>query len=369
MIDRGVLPWVPKGDPYVEDEQPSIWAQSGGKLSRTPRNYSSLSARRRAIFDADVEPDDDLRGRGVSLRTRTIPTAIMGSDERQVAACGSCRHERRRCSLKKPPTGPCTYCSKEGLECKLELSDIEEDIFPSHTVTGADEENPIMISSRREGTPGVVTTIQTNWTHPVDYKFNPLADRSKSCHFCEDFRYAIFGCGLINVSVIIPANSVSYEEMGDGHRAEGKEPTRICLFCAFKRLVVCKCPRHEMVDIGGLRETSFNFQDAYTELTASDSMARHQPPSNPWCSLCVSPAFYACGARQTCTKLGVPTVPGDQQRYGCGLLLCGACADAVRSHGMNRTKLREDMEKRKRKVRADIEFLFLGSHLHQAYSR
>ncbi|RVX75823.1 hypothetical protein B0A52_00180 [Exophiala mesophila] len=66
--------------------------------------------------------------------------------------------------------------------------------------------------------------IRTYWAHPIDFKCIP--SKNEACHFCTDPKYGMFGYGISDTAVLRRTGAV-YEEVGNGHRARGREATRI----------------------------------------------------------------------------------------------------------------------------------------------
>lgn len=202
------------------------------------------------------------------------------------------------------------------------------------------------------GLAGGTKTIRTNWVHPVDYRCKPEA-----CNFCQDFRYSIFGCGAVNIEVIQIEPGV-FEETGGGHREMGMAPTKICLNCSLERIAIAKCSRHEILRIDGCLEDDFDYPSYLNQIESSPY------PEHPTCSVCIKPAFFACATRQKEDPCGLPVMGGDHN--GCGLLLCGDCAEVVANYGLN-MKLLESNGKNSKVLRADRDFLLPGSDLWQAW--
>lgn len=194
---------------------------------------------------------------------------------------------------------------------------------------------------------GQTKIIKTNWAHPIDYRSKP-----EICDFCQDFRYPLFGCGAVTVEVIQLEPGV-YEEMGGGHRERGIAPTKICLNCSLERITIAKCSGHEILPIANYHEEEFDHPSFLSQITSSPH------PEHPTCSVCIKPAFYACGATQKEDPFGLSVT---EDANGCGLLLCRDCAGVVANFGLDMEYLEGFCESNKI-LRADREFLLPGSDL------
>ncbi|KIV80868.1 hypothetical protein, variant 4 [Exophiala sideris] len=242
--------------------------------------------------------------------------------------------------------------------------------YPFTTPVGGTKINPIVIDSP-PGSPhpsqssgdGKLLRIKTYWAHPIDFKLNP--SRTETCHFCSDFRFGIYGYGQLEVEVIRFPGTGGLEETGDGHRARGKEATRMCVLCALARLYISKCGVHRFrkMDI----VLSQKYLDLYSEQLLAESW---DPPlkkgAYSTCSLCPYPASWSCCADKTHDAYRRKLTPAAGKDRGCGLLLCNDCHVKVVTDG-GRLKAKPVVPAEKGRVRADIEFLFPGSALHQAY--
>ncbi|OAG38843.1 hypothetical protein AYO21_06874 [Fonsecaea monophora] len=200
-------------------------------------------------------------------------------------------------------------------------------------LAGLSRENPIVLDSPRsspEASPQNeestfrTFTISTPWAHPINFKY--LESLNKPCHFCEDFRYGIFGYGVISVEVIQFMEQPELQEMGNGHRAKGKEATRISE----------ELHRKYITQLTG---------DSYPQGPA----LRHGV--YPTCSLCSNAALWSCCADQRVDKY-LRKLNDGQVRMDRGVL--------------KRTTVQEVDGYDCR--RADMEFLFAGSLLHKAWA-
>jgi hypothetical protein len=220
-------------------------------------------------------------------------------------------------------------------------------------VPTASKSDPIVIDDSDDQLASQTKMIKTDWAHPIDYRSRPEA-----CDFCKDFRFALFGCGTVHIEVIELEPGI-YEEMGGGNREKGMEATEICLNCSVGRLGIAQCPAHEILPIDGCLEEFFDSQSFVSHLAASNA------PDHPFtlCSICIQPAFYRCGTKQTEDPFGLPIMA--ENETGCGLLLCRECAGVTARRGFKLDSFDEFAQK-SQIFRADRDFLFPGSDLWQA---
>jgi hypothetical protein len=137
-------------------------------------------------------------------------------------------------------------------------------------------------------------------------------------------------------------------EIKDGHQDEGKEPSRMCWYCATERLQIMRCRHYDIAPMMHHMDpqTPYSAESAFQNL--AQARAALQEPSSrcygqpfpeadhQWCSLCQEPAFWSCDSNQTFQVDAQGTIiqqigPVD---IGCGLFLCNYCARHVkRFHG------------------------------------
>ena len=370
LLDEGICSLESEGRRRAEDEKPSLWAQGGRSFSRIPRSSFCSAARRLPILgpDADDENDRSIPNCGLGLRTRTIPTKRVGRGVRRLTKCLPCRLSGSRCGLKKSSTAHCMPCRKAGVECVPDLLDNSGE-KKERLAPGISHDDPSSIMSSSSEVCRNTRWIDTNWSHPMDFKFKvDTRNPTKVCHFCSDYRYSITGFGLKRVEVIVEENGYTYHEMGDGHREAGVEPTNMCIRCALGRFAICRCANHAFTRY---RTTYDNNQllSAWAHLFDSNGLTRDPTAAESWCHFCLIPATHACRARQECDLFGKPLAPGAPVKSGCGLLLCVSCVGHVEEFGIeDRERLEEAIQERRiGKVRADMEFLFAGSDMHKAY--
>lgn len=345
LADKAIGPLDHEGLCDTGEDKPGLWALTGGTFAGTSKSSWSASARRRSmlrpVFE-DTGDDEEVNYGGFGLRTRRTSNTNATVSVRKRAniqtshPCVSAKTNEPKGMIKgNPSNGPGEF------------------------------ENQITIRSPSSEGRDATKWIDTNWAHPMDFKFSAARDPGKICHFCSDYRLSILGYGLKRVEVIVGGDR--YIERGGGHREEGKEPTNMCLRCALKRFAIYRCAKHEFVRLSGIREEDFDFQASFDDLGNEDKARRNPVPIHPWCHFCLSPAFHACRARQRYNEIGQPLALEAQAKTGCGILLCTLCLRHVETWGMNRRRLERAIDERCWKVRADMEFLFPGSDLHKAW--
>ncbi|OJD18319.1 hypothetical protein AJ78_01632 [Emergomyces pasteurianus Ep9510] len=261
--------------------------------------------------------------------------------------------------------------------------------------------NIISVKARKRRTAGPQTKkIRTSFAHPIDFAYSPPSNGSRPCHWCHDFIYGMLGLGKIEVEVLNRRDGKGYIELSTGHVSSGYEPSRMCSKCALHRVAILECSTttplatHSVVPIAGIDEGTLDIAAAFGSLFAADDgdgCGPDRPPSqsapaNPWCSICINPAFYKCAGKpakgsviETLGQMGVGSnlgvgegvgvMGGDMLPCSCGLLLCGRCATLMRQF---KGRLGRTVEKRKGEgveLRADIEFLNMSSELYQTYER
>ncbi|KAL2441400.1 hypothetical protein ABEF95_014530 [Exophiala dermatitidis] len=270
----------------------------------------------------------------------------------------------------KTPASPATACQTT----KSHVSPRRQGPFLSKT--GASLDNPIVLDSPQSSpgqaacypsteATGRIVVITTPWAHPVQYKHIPT--KTKPCHFCLDFRYGIYGYGQITVEVIkYPSiqgqdtGAGQYEETGNGHRARGREATRMCVSCALSRLYISRCDNHRFKQF--LNHSPERLLQYNGQVQVQPSHPPLKVGAYPTCSICPEAALWKCCSNQQYDKVGRALSPEHCHGQGCGLVLCDECrANVIRKGGLTLPV--------KGLCRADVEFLFPGSPLHMAYGK
>ncbi|KKZ62255.1 hypothetical protein EMCG_00422 [[Emmonsia] crescens] len=247
--------------------------------------------------------------------------------------------------------------------------------------------NVSCVKFRKRRTAGPITKkIRTSFAHPITFTHSPGPNDSRPCHWCHDFIYGMLGLGQIEVEVLDRRDGRGYTEISTGHVSSGYEPSRMCSKCALHRVAILECNNtttttpatHSVVPIAGIDETSFDMATAFNSLFAADGDGNSNwcGSANPWCSICVNPAFYRCAGKpaqgsiiENMMEMDIGMGIGDALPRSCGLLLCGRCAALMRQF---KGRLGQTIEKRRGEgieMRADIEFLSTTNELYQTYER
>lgn len=220
-------------------------------------------------------------------------------------------------------------------------------------------DSPILSASRDS-----VRDLVTYWAHPMNFKH---AKSAGPCDFCNDFRFGIFGHGRITAEVVQYPGSTELEETGNGHRSNGKDATRMCVICALQRIHISRCTVHDFRTLRiqpDAHPPTLYLQQLHAEV-------RDPPIANTaylTCKLCPGLAVWRCCVDKEYDLVGKPLVDGQGRGKGCGLRLCNACKVLVQGFGGVLEKERI-MTAYGQGVRADVEFLFKDSLLHQAYCK
>lgn len=248
--------------------------------------------------------------------------------------------------------------------------------------------NVSCVKSRKRRTAGPITKkIRTSFAHPITFTHSPGPNNSRPCHWCHDFIYGMLGLGQIEVEVLDRRDGRGYTELSTGHVSSGYEPSRMCSKCALHRVAILECntttpATHSVVPIAGIDETSFDMATAFNSLFSADGDGNGNGcgSTNPWCSICVNPAFYRCAGKpaqgsiienmvEMEMEMDIGMGIGDALPRSCGLLLCGRCAALMRQF---KGRLGQTVEKRRGEgveMRADIEFFSTTNELYQTYER
>lgn len=248
--------------------------------------------------------------------------------------------------------------------------------------------------------PGILT-ITTSYAHPIDFKHSPTP--LIPCDFCTDFRMSILGLSTRRVEVFIDPDSPNqYQEIGNGHRSEGRDCTRMCVKCALNRLLIMRC--HDTHEDGGIDRVSGERTVRFTKIrglvTDGNTINAYVPhlfgrsegkgvdmekPLLPTCSLCYSYAVVECCRWQRTDAVKrtrvVPGLEGGEKllpmKAGCGLKLCLVCRKFVEEQCGGKLEKRKVMRWLKAGIenggnrfgaRADVEWLFKGSMLDRCYA-
>ena len=174
--------------------------------------------------------------------------------------------------------------------------------------------------------------IKTAFSHPINFNYivDPLG--MSPCSWCSSPFFGLFGHGDVEVEVVpFPSiNGHGYEEMAGGHADQGKERSQMCVSCTFARVQLMSCEKHEFapMEIDAKAQNKRAMEKAVQALFINDHEGDWLAEDTKWCSICPSPAYYRCCARQVEDGiLSGPAAPGSGS--GCGFLVCRDCHDLV----------------------------------------
>ncbi|PZC91253.1 C6 zinc finger domain protein [Pyrenophora tritici-repentis] len=288
----------------------------------------------------------------------SIDEIMYGENKRHIA-CTSCRQGKKRCSLKKKTDKPpCKNCKKNEIGCtfydipkkapkkkaskgKRPAKDDSPEPTPlSHAYFTAEDLEDLNNTDQRiisrsptpeieledtAGHRGVLTKINTSFSHPI--KFG-MIENTSDCNFCELPIYSFVGLFEKEVHVICWENGQGYTEVGGGHM-EKNGPTTMCQYCTTSRAQTIICESHDIQRMEtGFRGTISGFEEALYDLFEfADEPYEIKKQLQQWCSMCFSPAAFACRTRQAAFLS-----PDDTRELidGCGLKLCTRCEEQLR---------------------------------------
>ncbi|KKY20841.1 putative c6 finger domain [Phaeomoniella chlamydospora] len=279
--------------------------------------------------------------------------------------CDFCRIGKKTCSLKRfSDEGPCKQCVNRGIECTFVSL---EDYHRPKTLKRASVLSRISCRPKsgmdNDARVGRVKTINTPWSHPINFKHPP--DKRLPCHFHNDHRYGMFGCGKRSVQVIIYDGSPAYREIGEAVRNKAYTPTRMCTACSLERVQMSQCRHSDLAAISYSElEENNGFGESHIGALFEEGLGNKEA-NVPSCSLCISPALFACCEEQHTDKWGDVSVAVLDDDTGCGLLFCSACAEAFMKSG-NLPDTAEEAQRQGKSMRADFEFLLPDSLLLRA---
>lgn len=212
--------------------------------------------------------------------------------------------------------------------------------------------------------------VRTELSHPLKVNHDPSPEgeqEGQACHWCDNFAYGIMGLGVRHPEIIETCPG-EWFELRDGHTHEGRDPSRMCIQCTFKRISILLCSHGSFMPFVDPKDVDADL--AYAQLINASRALHpefHNPdwefkePYHPWCSLCRAPAFWRCNEPHPITEETFSTIPTDP---GCGLHLCDYCAslatgcygdlDAVVASGLR------DPEK-ETEYRADVDLILSHS--------
>jgi hypothetical protein len=248
------------------------------------------------------------------------------------------------------------------------FADLEEDDDDDNKIESALLEHENNDSSKKDTcmqrlSGAVMQKINTAFSHPIDCELG--SNCGIPCGFCEDFTFGMFGHGSREVEVI--DHGTWFEEIEGGHREDGQEQTRICNICALERLHILNCAGHKISLIANLDPRGFDYQKAFNSLNEQKGGGGTSQRVNPWCSLCINPAFFQCSTIQIVDMFAEDVDPASPEAEGCGLLLCENCEALMIAHSKDVGRVISAIPETAG-VRADAGFLVAGSDLNRYFN-
>ncbi|KXG48451.1 Peptidase C19, ubiquitin carboxyl-terminal hydrolase 2 [Penicillium griseofulvum] len=221
--------------------------------------------------------------------------------------------------------------------------------------------------------------IWTELAHPVIF----LADNRDGlfpCDWCNNFAYGITGLGPRNPEVLT-LDDGTIVELQDGHIAEGKSQSRMCVDCTWARSKIIQCSHNSF----GLLPTSLVPRDEVEKAntlsllndaseglidTETGQAGPYYPsPIYQWCSLCREPAIGSCQEVQP-IDVHAAVVDCDAETHGCGLMLCEYCLNLAKRFKGDLNAVvawgRNDPSQHVH-YRADMEFILSGAEHNTFY--
>ena len=207
--------------------------------------------------------------------------------------------------------------------------------------------------------------ITTQYAHPITFNYQPQT----SCHWCVSPAYGLLGLGETKVEVLDHADGNGFVEIGGGHVSRGAESSKMCQGCTLERLMIAACRVHELESL-----EDAGIKDAGAMDTDFGAVMEYMMPDAPpapfeWCSICPSPAYYAC-----CKKPDLDLGLDLGGTKGCGLLLCENCTASLLSEHSGCLdalidNLKSDGSGGAFGLRADAEFLLPSGELLRRVGR
>ncbi|KAF2433104.1 hypothetical protein EJ08DRAFT_89113 [Tothia fuscella] len=263
---------------------------------------------------------------------------LNAARKRRYIQCTECRTRRVTCSLKKKTdVPPCSFCDQNGVECTFLPLRKASSKKSSKSSKASDSQQSVAENAQIAPS---VKTIYTSLCHPISFLMMP-----EECHWCANPAYGILGLGWVDPLVLPSDDNLQYTELRDGHRAQGSEPSRMCIDCCISRIAIINCPEHELRPVDGIRTRDgspsnglpssddldlddFDFQASFSRLMTNTVL-----PTDRWCHICPNVALYQCCTPQEEDKFGDPWDPMSDEAQGCGLFLCEACAMTLNEEG------------------------------------
>ncbi|KAJ5513702.1 Peptidase C19 ubiquitin carboxyl-terminal hydrolase 2 [Penicillium fimorum] len=261
----------------------------------------------------------------------------------------------------------------------IEITDSDDDI-PKKQKSSIDISDSLgspsctSVSNTIASQPANIHRIWTELAHPVLFLAHDC------CDWCNNFAYGITGLGPRNPEVWTD-DTGTIVELQDGHIAEGKEQSRMCVSCTWNRCNIIQCSH----DTFNLLPAPFPPQDEVRKATASTLLYRasealtdpetgeagtfYPSPIYEWCGLCREPAVGSCQAAQP-VDVYADVVDCDEETSGCGLMLCEYCLELTKRFKGDLNAVvawgRNDSSHPVH-YRADMEFILSGAEHNTLY--
>jgi hypothetical protein len=221
--------------------------------------------------------------------------------------------------------------------------------------------------------------IWTELAHPVVF----LADNRDGlfpCDWCNNFAYGITGLGPRNPEVLT-LDDGTIVELQDGHIAEGKPQSRMCVDCTWARSKIIQCSHNSFNPLPAPLVPQDEVQKANALSLLNEASERlidtetgqagpyYPSPIYQWCSLCREPAIASCQEVQP-MDVHAAVVDCDAETYGCGLMLCEYCLNLTKRFKGDLNAVvawgRNDPSQHVH-YRADMEFILSGAEHNTFY--
>ncbi|KAJ5835413.1 Peptidase C19 ubiquitin carboxyl-terminal hydrolase 2 [Penicillium robsamsonii] len=357
----------PRGSPQLEDPEVS---EPSEQISspKVDSSASSTSPHSKPQIDVDEvsEPSEQLSSPVVhSPKTQTPETNPRKSNSWEVSSPSFSNAKPSLADGLKP---------HEVIEITDSDDILKKPNSPIYISDSLDSPPRTRVSNTIASQPANTYRIWTELAHPVVF----LAD--DPCDWCNNFAYGITGLGPRNPEVWTDGKG-KIVELQDGHIAEGKEQSRMCVSCTWNRCKIIQCSH----DTLNLLLAPFSPQDEVRKATASTLLHRasealtdpqtgeagtfYPSPIYEWCSLCREPAVGCCQAVQP-LDIYADVVECDEETRGCGLMLCEYCLELTKRFkgGLNAVVAwgRNDSSHPVH-YRADMEFILSGAEHNTLY--
>ncbi|EMD95928.1 hypothetical protein COCHEDRAFT_1210187 [Bipolaris maydis C5] len=198
---------------------------------------------------------------------------------------------------------------------------------------------------------GQVIRMKTSFTHPIQFDVSLGDDNILDCSFCNMAEFSFVGYFEQDVYCIRWENGCGYTHIAGGQTKHGQT----------RRAQIVMCEGHDIQRIYP-DTVAVDFAEILNDLLTEEDPAAIKRQLLRWCSMCFSPAVFACRKRQS------SLFSKNEEIDSCGLRLCAACEIRLRENFEGDTsamaatlddedKAKEDDEDLHGKVRADVGFL------------